>query len=46
MIRISQIKLPIHHDQSLLVEKICQQLKIHPEDIISWKKNSQPASKS
>ena len=37
MIRISQIKLPIHHDQSLLVEKICQQLKIHPEDIISWK---------
>ncbi|MGN1142625.1 MAG: NAD(P)-binding protein, partial [Oliverpabstia sp.] len=37
MIRISQIKLPIHHDQSMLVEKICQQLKIHPEDIITWK---------
>ena len=36
MIRISQIKLPIHHDPSMLVEKICQQLKIHPEDIISW----------
>lgn len=36
MIRISQIKLPIHHDPSMHVEKICQQLKIHPEDIISW----------
>lgn len=36
MIRISQIKLPIGHDRKLLEEKICQQLKIHPEDIRSW----------
>ena len=36
MIRISQIKLPIDHDQNMLVNKICQQLKIHLEDIVSW----------
>ncbi|MCI6995710.1 MAG: NAD(P)-binding protein [Eubacterium sp.] len=37
MIRISQIKLPVQHDASLLREKVCQQLKIRPEDIISIK---------
>ena len=36
MIRISQIKLPIDHDQNMLVNKICQQLKIQQGDIVSW----------
>lgn len=36
MIRISQIKLPIRHDQQMLEEKICRQLRIHPGDITSW----------
>ncbi|NCB91459.1 MAG: FAD-dependent oxidoreductase [Clostridia bacterium] len=36
MIRISQVKLPLHHDTLMLEEKICQLLKIRKEDIISW----------
>jgi uncharacterized FAD-dependent dehydrogenase len=36
MIRVSQIKLPIHHDDKMLEEKICQQLRIKREDLISW----------
>lgn len=37
MIRISQLKLPIDHSTETLVKKICQQLKISPEDLSSWK---------
>lgn len=37
MIRLSQLKLPIHHDQRMLEEKICRHLRIRKEDLISWK---------
>lgn len=37
MIQISQIKLPIDHDRKQLENKICQKLKMRPEDIKWWK---------
>lgn len=36
MIRISQLKLPLDHTETMLEEKICQKLKIKREDLISW----------
>lgn len=36
MIRISQIKLPIAHSHDALESKICQQLKIKKEELVSW----------
>lgn len=37
MIRITQIKLPVHHTENMLADKICQQLKIKPEELQEWK---------
>ena len=37
MIRITQIKLPVHHTENMLEDKICQQLKIKPEELQEWK---------
>lgn len=36
MIRINQIKLPIHHAQDGLAQKICKQLKIKPEQLLEY----------
>lgn len=36
MIRISQIKLPIDHSRDALENKICQQLNIKKEELVSW----------
>lgn len=37
MIRLSQIKLPIRHSEKMLEDKICQQLKIKPDALISYR---------
>ena len=37
MIRISQLKLPITHSNKMLEDKICQQLKIQTNELLSWK---------
>lgn len=36
MIRINQIKLPVHHTMAQLEEKICKSLKIKPEQLLTY----------
>lgn len=36
MIRINQIKLPVHHTMTQLEEKICKSLKIKPEQLLTY----------
>lgn len=36
MIRINQIKLPLHHTEEQLIQKIAKELKISEAQIISW----------
>lgn len=36
MIRVNQIKLPIHHTDAQLEQKICKSLKIKADRIIAW----------
>ena len=36
MLRLTELKLPLDHDEAALRDAICTALRIPPEDLLSW----------